>query len=242
MKTIDYSYFIERYNAGEMDEAQKVWFQKELEGNESLQKEVMLRRKTDKLLQRKDIQDLRGKLNAIERTRKIETTVSVKSNAPRFRYAAIITGAVVIGSLILQYRPMNSRQIFDNYLSGYENTETSRSLEPTYDKAVDYFNRKDYLKAIDGFQTYLKQQPENTRYEFLLGVSNMEIKNYPDAELSFNKVLKKGASLYQEQANWYLAGCYIGMGQKEQAIKELKRIAGSESIYRTKAKKILRHI
>jgi TolA-binding protein len=242
LKTIDYSYFIERYNAGEMDETQKSWFLKELDGNESLQKEVMLRRKTDQLLQRKDIQDLRAKLNDIERSRKSETVVASKLNTPRFRYAAIITGAIAVGSLLYQYRPMNSQQIFDNYLPGYESTETSRSLEPAYDKAVDYFNRKDYLKAIDGFQTYLKQQPENTRYEFLLGVSNMEIKNYPDAELSFNKVLKKGASLYQEQATWYLVGCYIGMGQKEQAIKELRSIARSESIYRTKAKKILHHI
>ena len=30
MKTIDFSYFIERYNAGEMDDAEKEWFRNEL--------------------------------------------------------------------------------------------------------------------------------------------------------------------------------------------------------------------
>ena len=33
MKTIDFSYFIERYNAGEMNDDEKQWFRKELEGN-----------------------------------------------------------------------------------------------------------------------------------------------------------------------------------------------------------------
>ena len=54
MKTIDFSYFIERYNAGEMSEAEKQWFQKELEGNENLRKEVYLRKNTDKVLKNQE--------------------------------------------------------------------------------------------------------------------------------------------------------------------------------------------
>ena len=41
MKTIDFSYFIERYNAGEMSESEKQWFLKELEGNEKLRNALM---------------------------------------------------------------------------------------------------------------------------------------------------------------------------------------------------------
>ena len=171
-----------------------------------------------------------------------ETVNTKKVSTPRFRYAAIITGAVVIGSLFFTYRPMSTGKIYDAYLTPYENIGVSRSVEPEYNKAVDYFNRKEYLKAIDGFQSYLKQQPGNTRYEFLLGVSKMEIKNFPDAEISFNKVLDKGASLFREDAVWYLTMCYIGTNQKDIAIKGLRKIAGSESIYRKQAKKILRHI
>ena len=70
MKTIDFSYFIERYNAGEMDEAEKEWFRKELEGNEKLRREVELRSRTDMILKDRDIMNLRNKLNAIEKQRK----------------------------------------------------------------------------------------------------------------------------------------------------------------------------
>jgi len=55
MKTIDFSYFIERYNAGEMDDAEKQWFTKELNDNEKLRKEVELRRTTDTILKNQDL-------------------------------------------------------------------------------------------------------------------------------------------------------------------------------------------
>ncbi len=69
MKTIDFSYFIERYNAGEMDEAEMQWFRKELSGNEKLRREVEIRSKTDNILKNQDLLNLRNKLNAIEKKR-----------------------------------------------------------------------------------------------------------------------------------------------------------------------------
>ena len=38
MKTIDFSYFIERYNAGEMSEAEKLWFRRKLTVMKSFEK------------------------------------------------------------------------------------------------------------------------------------------------------------------------------------------------------------
>ncbi len=61
MKTIDFSYFIERYLADEMSEAEKNWFQKELEGNERLRREVTSGKKQINS-QKKDILSLRNKL------------------------------------------------------------------------------------------------------------------------------------------------------------------------------------
>src|ERR1035437_3840800 len=61
MKTIDFSYFIERYNAGEMSEAEKQWFQKELEGNDKLRNEVHLRKRTDEILKNQNVISLRDR-------------------------------------------------------------------------------------------------------------------------------------------------------------------------------------
>ena len=60
MRTFDLSDFIERYNADEMSDSQKVWFEKELEGNQKLQNEVNLRKRTDEILENQNIISLRN--------------------------------------------------------------------------------------------------------------------------------------------------------------------------------------
>jgi hypothetical protein len=69
MKTIDFSYFIERHIAGEMSDAEKQWFLKELDGNEKLRNEVNLRKRTDEILNNQNIMSLRSKLSEIEKNR-----------------------------------------------------------------------------------------------------------------------------------------------------------------------------
>ena len=82
MKTIDFSYFIERYNAGDMSDAEKEWFQKELEGNEKLRNEVILRKRTDVILKDKNVMSLRNKLAEIENaTEKNPAGKSFKENS-----------------------------------------------------------------------------------------------------------------------------------------------------------------
>jgi TolA-binding protein len=243
MKTIDFSYFIERYNAGEMDPTEKKWFNKELEGNESLQKELLLRKKTDHILERQDIVSLRNKLVSIEKSRKEELVKNGKNKVPRLRYAAIFTGLVIIGSLaFLSFNKQSPETIYNKYYQVYENPGTSRSGETSFTEAIEYFNNKQFVKALEGFQAYLKNNPGSSRYEFLSGVSNMEIKNFPDAKLSFNKVIDRGGNQYTEDANWYLAMCYIATHDKVMARTQLRKIADSESLYRSKARIILRHL
>ncbi len=101
MKTIDFSYFIERYNAGEMDEAEKQWFRKELRDNEKLRNEVELRSKTDMVLKNQDLMNLRNKLNAIEKQRKEPIPVRKSARAVNIKYAAAIAGFILIGSIAL---------------------------------------------------------------------------------------------------------------------------------------------
>ena len=95
MKTIDFSYFIERYISGEMDEAEKQWFQKELKGNQKLRNEVDLRRKTDAILKNQDVINLRAKLNSIEKQRKAAVPVRKHGGPARWKSAAIFVGVEI---------------------------------------------------------------------------------------------------------------------------------------------------
>src|SRR5512140_3128610 len=115
MKTIDFSYFIERYNACEMDEAEKLWFQKELDGNEKLRKEVELRKKTDAILKKQDVIGLRSKLTAIEKSRETEVYAKKRLMPGYFKYAAVLALLIAIGGLVIFNNKQPDSDILEKY-------------------------------------------------------------------------------------------------------------------------------
>jgi len=248
MKTIDFSYFIERYNAGEMDEAEKEWFRKELQKNERLLKEVELRRRTDAVLMNQDLMKLRNKLNVIEKQRREPVPLKKPGRALDIRHAAAIAGLVIIGSIaLLSSRKMSNDEIISKYYKPYELVSTSRSDEassaPDYFKlAVEYYNIHDYRNAARYFSMVLESDPESMQTELLNGISNFENQDYPAAEGSFARVIADNNNFYIDHAQWYLALCYLKTDEAEKAAEQLAIIEKSKTIYRKEARKILRSL
>jgi len=247
MKTIDFSYFIERYNTGEMNEAEKTWFEKELGSNADLRKEVELRKRTDKMLKNQAVLQLRNKLEAIEGARSASKPVKNTSKRVTFRYAAIFTGLIMIGSLlILSRKPLTSDDIFSKFYTSYEVNAPQRSLQAVantdYSKAIEYYNVHDYRNAAMYFSKVIENDPHSIESTMLYGVSNFEERNYPEAEKSFNKVRMSDSSLYVEDAEWFLGLCYLKTNENARAVDQFTAIKNSESIYRKSARKILRNI
>lgn len=245
MKTIDFSYFIERYNAGEMNEAEKLWFLKELEGNKKLREEVEIRRRTDMVLKNHNVIQLRNRLSEIEIQR--AARVAVKNNRKRLpmKYAAVIASFIMAGSLfVYNSRNLSNQEIIDRFYTPYEATSASRSQQTIYNSdystALEYFNIHDYNNAALYFSKVLESDPKFIESTMLYGVSNFEEKNYPVAEQSFSKVISNNDNLYLEDAQWYLALCYLNTNEMTKAEKQLMMIRRSESIYRKNASKVLR--
>jgi len=247
MKTIDFSYFIERYNAGEMDDAEKQWFTKELKDNEKLRKEVELRNSTDAILRNQDLMNLRNKLSAIEKRREEANPVRKSGRAINIKYAAAIAGFILIGSIALfSHRKISNDEIMDRYYKPYVATSSTRSEEVVknsdYKLALEYYNIHDYRNAALYFSKVLKNEPGNMHSELLNGISNFEIQNYPEAEGSLSKVISDNNNYYIDHAQWYLALCYIRTDEMPKAIEQLAIIEKSKTIYRKDAKKILRSL
>jgi len=245
MKTIDFSYFIERYLAGEMDEAEMQWFSKELEGNKDLRKEVDLRRRTDAVLQNQNILNLRYKLAEIEK-RRAEPTPVIRRRRSGVKYAAAIAVLIIAGSGILMMLPgkMTGPEIIEKYYRPYEAPSTTRSGTivsfEDYNTALEYYKIGDFRQAAVYFSKVLDREPDNMGTVLLDGISNYEIKNYPAAEGSFKKVIIDDNSYFVDHAQWYLGLCYIQTGETLKAKDQLSIIEKANSIYSKKARRILR--
>lgn len=247
MKTIDFSYFIERYNAGEMNETEKLWFEKELEGNRDLRDEVVLRKSTDRVLEDMDSMILRNKLRDIEKKRSERISVPHSGKNLIFRNAAVFAGFLMIASyFIFNGNSLSDDEIFNRYYKSYEITTASRSAEgitnSDYIMAMEYYNVHDYRNAALYFNKVLINDPKYIESTMLKGVSNFEGKNYPEAQISFSEVIEDNNNLFIEDARWYLALCHIKTNDMDKAVNQLKLIGKSESIYSRDARKILRRI
>jgi tetratricopeptide (TPR) repeat protein len=249
MKTIDFSYFIERYLAGEMDDAEKEWFSKELEGNEMLRHEVELRRKTDSIIADQGIMNLRSKLNAIEKKRAESALKARPSKRPgKLKYAALLVILVAIagGTFLFRDTTLSTNEIIEKYYQPYEAVTSTRSDQQIsaedYNIALEYYKIRDFKQAALYFTKVLETEPDNMGTTLLNGISNYEIKNYPVAELSFEKVITDNKNYYVDHAQWYLALCYMQTGEIPKARGEFSLIEKSNTIYSRKARKILREL
>jgi len=245
MKTIDFSYFIERYNAGEMSDTEKEWFLKELEGNSKLRNEVDLRKRTDEILKKQDVLSLRNKLSQIEQNRK-EVSKQVSGHGKAYiRYAAVIAALVLIGSItMLTRKNMSNDEILNHYYKAYEPPTSQRSAQAAPDAdftlALELYNTHDYGKAAILFNKVLENKPNDMQVVLLQGVANFEEKNYPEAKQSFDKVIDNRDNLFVDQAQWYLALCYLQTNETEKAKKLFKMIGNENGIYRNDAIKIFK--
>ena len=248
MKTIDFSHFIERYITGEMGDEERTWFEKELDGNGNLRAELELRKKTDDILRKRDIMNLRNKLAAIDNQRK-EAAVSEKklSGRSHFRYAAIITALVVIGSVALfTGRNSSSDELIGKFYKTYEPVSSQRSARTEanadFTLALEFYNTNDFSNAALFFNKVLEKNPGDMQSELLSGVSNFEDKKYPEAKNSFTTVIDDNNNLFIETARWYLALCYIRTKENSKAIEQLQVVADEGGIYSKNARKILKSL
>jgi len=228
-----------------MQPAEKVWFEKELDGNPLLQKELELRRKTEEILSNVDSMEFRRKLQAAENKHRSMTSVTRAVRKIPVNYAAVFMGLVIISSLIIYTgNSYNLEKITEKYTSEFQPVSPSRSalqlFDEDYNMGVNYFNEGDFNNAILCLEKVVDQ--DNIQSKFLAGVSQMNIKEYSSAAGSFEKVIDHNDNLFLQKATWYLSICYLNTNEIEKAKVILEGIVASESKYKKEAKKAIKRV
>jgi tetratricopeptide (TPR) repeat protein len=147
---------------------------------------------------------------------------------------------------MLPRKDLSNEKIIGKYYKVYEPPTSQRSAQSAtnadFTLALEFYNTHDYDKAAIFFNKVLENKPNDMQTVLLNGVANFEEKKYPEAKLSFGKVIDNKDNLYVDQAQWYLALCYLQTNETEKA-KNLFKIIGDENgIYRNDANKIFKSL
>jgi TolA-binding protein len=246
---LNYSEYIERYLQGEMASDEKLWFEKEIEGDIYLQDEIKLRKQVNMVLSDRDLIDLKSQLEQIhfeinEVTEK--GRIAIRKIYRRAYYTAGALVLLILGFTLHFYAGnySNSR-ILDNYYSPVAATANFRSASSGKDqltKAMELYKEKQYKQAIALFERLLKQDSSKLGINLYSGISNMEIKHYNEANRNFQRIIKNQPNPFVESAKWYLGMCYIMTNEREKAAEQFESLAATDGYYQRDAKRILRRI
>ena len=106
--------------------------------------------------------------------------------------------------------------------------------------AIQWYNRNNYQAAINQLDKIIQSDPFSTAAHFYRGLSYIETKDYGKAIENFSFIINQNNSRYTENAQWYLALCYIKTNQTGIASIALNKIAAGNSYYKLKASDLLR--
>ncbi len=250
MKRSEIYLYSERYINGEMSDAERVWFEKELEGNKALRDEVELRRATDRVIGDSREMRLMSAMNQAE-----ISYFSDRKRALPLRRAFVqrsVAVALVIflvaGSVWLPNRKLSPETLFERYyfLPPTAEQSVARSVEAGQDhlfsRAVESYNRGEYDEALNYLLQYRSNHQVTPGIEMMIGNSYMEMQEFTKAGSTYVSVIDHGNNLYLEDANFMLGLCYLKTDEIGKAISQFVEIAASESRYRGDASAILRRV
>jgi tetratricopeptide (TPR) repeat protein len=230
-----------------MSDAERLWFQAELDGNEKLRDEVNLRKHSDEVLKNQNVILLRNKLSEIEKRREAKIHARNTKKPAYLKYAAVIAGLVLVGSITMfSGKNLSSEEIMNRYYKAYEPPTAQRSgqseTNADFTLAMEFYITHDYKNAAILFKKVLESNPKDMQSVLLNGVANFEEKKYPEAKRSFVNVINDDNNLFIETAKWYLALCYVKTDEPEKAVQQLEIIKKEGGIYGNDAKKVIRKL
>ena len=153
------------------------------------------------------------------------------------RIAAMVI--VLVGAAAAyRYTSTNASGIYNESFSSYE-LNTSRGSGNLTDLENAYRN-KDWATVNT---LYNSMATKNQKAEFLAGMASLELKQFETAVIRFRSVMAINAgvkeSLYQEEAEYYLAMALLGAGKGAEGSDILKNIRGNKDhIFHDKAQNI----
>lgn len=227
----------ENYLAGEMPAAERPDFEQKLQKDAALRAKFELYQQTSQFLAvkfstetaafKQNLQKISGEYFSENKAKKTKV-IQFKP----WQYAVAASVAVLFG--ILFFNQDNPQYSDFNQHETAAFTERG-TADAQLKKAQDFFNAKDYPKAVSAFEKI--PNPDNPELQYYYAIALIETGSYAKAEGLLSK-LRDGGSVYKDKAIWYLALSNLKQNKLETCKSYLKQIPAHAEEYQ-KARELL---
>lgn len=234
-----YSSF-ESYLNNEMSAEERLDFESRLQQDSQFKESFELYQETSVFLGHKfaaETQDFKKNLASVSKDyfSEEEQETKVVSFKPWY-YAAAASVVILLGTWIFMKGPTAEYSDYDQHENAafVERGDASQDLK----NAQDFFNKKEYGKAVASFEKIQKlDQPE---YQYFYAIALIETDNYVKAELLLNEI-QRGNSIYKNKAVWYSALSELKQKNLEECKSLLRQIPEDSEDY-DKAQELLKEL
>ncbi len=156
-----------------------------------------------------------------------------------------IIAAILIGVLFLFFSlppsPEEQYSAEDLYAANFEaypnllfpsETNIGTSAQSPEQKALQLYQEKDYLSAIDSIDSILKSNPNEDLF-FYQSVAQLASDKNTDALINLSSIVESKQGSFVPQARWYLALAYLKIGASEEAKALLQELAKEEKGFKS---------
>jgi len=239
---------IEDFIDGELEDALIEEFKSELEENSDLLAEVELRRQVNEFIGENDIRKLRAELKDAEKLakrNKVRNLIPITDNKLyQFLRASVAVIVLLIGvGGVFNSGYLSVDKTYDKFFeSPTWSAERSVSANLTLlHEAQNAFMAEDYMHVVE-MQKTSPVINSNPVFQFYAGASLQKMNQFKDAIADYTQVINHGDNLFIEEAEWYRSLCYMKLGKKIEAKRELLAIINKNGYYELDAKAVLRRL
>lgn len=234
---------IESYLDGEMTIKDQLAFEDLLRKDKELYLEFILRKNINEATEENDIVRLKETLGTI--TSQPLNKKSIFINPYVIATAAVLIIFIVVSSIFLSNRSLNSNELYNQYYTKYPSIINSRSTAESEKEQLlidifKYYDNNDYQNAISNIRENLKTNDDNNLLKFYLSISLMEQDEFKLSEQYLKQLVKNRNHIFWEQSHWYLALNYIKQNNNTEAIQILKVIVAEDMSKKKEAEQLIK--
>lgn len=181
------------------------------------------------------LKDFEADLSAKKTTKVVSMK---KNNLMRYSIAASLAVLLGVGLWMFQTNITNTDQLYTDYYASIPAIDSGLRNEGKNENdlkaAYDLYNSQDYVNA----EKSLADLSDYPRANFYRGISLMELQNYEEAILAFEKYNELNDDPTMP-SYYYLALCHLKLGDLELSKANLKQVNSENEEYYQKAQNLL---